>query len=242
MKKLLVTFGLITAITSTGCTLYFGECDDEPLDCPPGTYLSYDEYGPVCITDDNPYLCSNDYECAAGCYCDPESGACIEAGFCTTDADCPEGTVCDESRQSCDPDGTPNTCSDDTCPLGSYCDEETGYCLPLPCASDEECAAGCYCDPGSGTCVESCYCTTDNDATSAGWGWCDEDRTTCMPGEDPKPACEELTTSQDCYAREDCTAIYRGLNCTDPNGIPCTEGSAECTCESFVFDRCETAE
>lgn len=267
MKKLIVAMGLLLALSSTGCTLYFGEEDDNNGDCPPGTYLSYDEYGPVCIGDGggNGYDCSSDYECAAGCYCDPLSGVCVEAGFCSTDADCPPGTVCDESRQSCDPDGGPGVCdSDDDCGYGSYCDETTGTCIPswtcdasdpnscgtgymcqdgtcvpIPCEDNDDCAAGCYCDTTTGGCAESCYCTTDAEATAGGFGWCDEPRNTCMPGTDPTPLCEELTTQAECAARTDCSSVYRGLNCTDPNNLPCTDGTAMCECESYVWDECE---
>lgn len=266
MKKLLVALGLMMAIASTGCTLYFGEDDDYGSECPPGTYLTYDDYGPVCVPDGGGYYCSSDYDCAGGCYCDPATGTCVEAGYCTTDADCPEGTTCDETRSSCDPDGTPNACdSDDDCGFGAYCDElsgscipswvcdpddpaacGTGYtcqdgtCVPLPCDGNEDCAAGCYCDLTTGGCVESCYCTTDADATSAGYGWCDEERSTCMPGDPPLPACEELTTEAECTSRPECDAIFRGLNCTDPDGLSCTDGEANCECETFVFDECIT--
>jgi hypothetical protein len=271
MKKLLIAMGLAMALTSTGCTLYFGEDgddygDDDGGECPPGTYLAYDESGPVCLPDGGGYYCTSDYACAAGCYCDPASGVCVEAGYCTTDADCPDGTTCDESRNSCDPDGTPFACDDDAdCGFGAYCDEATGSCIPswtcdpadpaacgtgytcqdgtcvpIPCEDNDDCAAGCYCDTASGSCVESCYCTTDDEAVAGGFGYCDEPRNTCMPGSDPTPACEELTTQADCTAREDCSNVYRGLNCSDPDGLPCTDGEAMCTCETYVWDECVT--
>ena len=260
MKKLLFALGLV-ALTSTGCTLYFGEGDDGWGDdggCPEGTWD--DGYG-GCTSGG--YYCSNDYQCAAGCWCDPASGTCIESGYCSGDAECPPGTECDEERQSCTGNGGACT-SDADCPFGSYCDEVSGICIaswtctsdaecgtgyscvdgtcvPIPCDSNDDCAAGCYCDTTTGGCIESCYCTTDAEATGAGWGYCDEPRNTCMPGEDPTPACEELTTSADCGAREDCESIWRGLNCTDPtNGAPCDEPGANCECESFVFDECRT--
>jgi hypothetical protein len=261
MKKLLFALGLV-ALTSTGCTLYFGEDDDSNGGCPEGTYPSYDDYGMTCIDDGGGYYCNNDYQCAAGCWCGAD-GTCVESGYCSSDAECPEGTHCDPARQSCTGNGGACT-SDADCPFGSYCDEAsgvcvgswtcendaqcgTGYvcqdgtCVPIPCDSNDDCAAGCYCDTSTGSCIESCYCTDDATAESAGWGWCDEDRTTCMPGEDPTPACEEILNEAECLLRDDCGAVYRGLNCTDPNGIPCTEGGAECTCESFVFDECVTS-
>lgn len=211
MKKMLLALGLIMATTTTGCTLYFGG-NDEP-ECPPGTYLTYDEYGPVCVEGTPPwgYGCTTDYQCAAGCYCDLDSGSCIEGGWCSSDAECPSGYLCDENRQSCDPDGTSGSCSDDTqCGYGYYCDEGSGACIPstacdpsnpascgtgflcngagtcepIGCTDDSACAAGCYCDP-NGNCAESCYCTTDAEAQASGFGFCDEPRNTCMPGADP---------------------------------------------------------
>lgn len=267
MKKLLITLGLATALSTTGCTLYFGDDGGNDLNCPPGSYLTYDDYGPVCVSDGTGYNCTSDYQCAAGCYCDPTSGTCIEAGFCTQDSDCPPGTTCDETRQSCDPDGTPGVCdSDDDCGFGAYCDEPsgtcipswtcdaadpascgTGYtcqdgtCVPIPCDSNDDCAAGCYCDTATGACIESCYCTTDAEAQSGGFGWCDEPRNTCMPGTDPTPTCDQLTDEAACTARTDCDAVYRGINCTDPNGLSCTDGQAQCTCERYVFDECIAA-
>ena len=263
-KKLTLALGLLVmAVSSAGCTLYFDdEGDDDDNSCPPGYTLQYDEYGPVCVGDGS-YGCNSDYDCAAGCYCDPATGTCVEAGFCSSDADCPAPLVCDETRGSCDPDGTSGVCdSDDDCGYGQYCDETTGTCIPsttcgpgadcgpgyecqngvcvpIPCEDSSACAAGCYCDDNTGGCVESCICASDADAVNQGWGWCDEPRSTCMPGTDPTPTCDTLTTQQACDARADCHSVYRGINCTDPDGIPCTEGSSNCTCESFRWDRCE---
>lgn len=264
MKKLLFALGLV-ALMSTGCTLYFGNGDDgSDGDCPPGTYPSYDEYGLTCIDDGGGYYCSNDYQCAAGCWCDTSTGTCVESGYCTSDADCPEGTTCDPSRQSCT--GNDGTCASDAdCPYGSYCDEASGVCIgswtctddascgtgyscqdgtcvPIPCTDDTDCAAGCYCDVTTGACIESCYCTNDGDATAQGWGWCDEDRTTCMPGTDPTPACEDIATEAECMARSDCDSAYTGHNCHDPvSGAACDEPGANCTCDSYTWAACQTA-
>jgi cysteine-rich repeat protein len=280
-KKIVVALGLMTALSATGCTLYFGEADDGWSD------------------DGGGWYCTSDNQCASGCYCS-DDGVCEEAGFCSSDGECPPGFLCDEGRNSCDPDGTSEGCASDAdCPFGSYCDElsgvcigswtcdptnpsscGTGYictaegtCVPIGCNGDDaNCAAGCYCDD-SNNCAESCYCTSDTDATTQGWGYCDESRSTCMPGTDPNApvcgngvvdageacddgntvdtdgcsnactvtACEAITTQAACSARPDCENVYRGLNCTDPNGLECTEGAAMCTCETFVWDECRTS-
>jgi cysteine-rich repeat protein len=256
-KKIVVALGLMTALSFTGCTLYFGESDDG--------------WGGG---DVPAWTCSSDLECAAGCYCS-DQGYCEEAGFCGDDSECPPGFLCDESRNSCDPDGTSGSCdasNPSSCGPGAIC-TPSGTCEPIGCAGDDaNCAAGCYCDDTSQNCVESCYCTTDAEATGAGWGYCDEDRTTCMPGTDPTApvcgngiveageacddgntvptdgcsntctltTCESITTQAACTARADCDNIYRGLNCTDPNGLACNEGAATCTCETFVWDECRT--
>lgn len=195
--------GLAALTALSSCTLYFGESDG---------YWSDDD---SCWDSDcnDGYYCEVDTQCAAGCYCG-DYGYCEEAGYCTTDADCGPGFLCDEARNSCDPDGGSNSCNyDGDCLQGSYCDEGTGECVEstycwedydcgegfscvddtcVPdetCATDDECAAGCYCDPSAEFttygCAESCYCSTDAEATDAGWGYCDEDRGTCMPGTDP---------------------------------------------------------
>ena len=47
--------------------------------------------------------CRTSRDCAEGCYCDAQSGMCVEAGFCDSDADCGVNMVCDVARHSCEP-------------------------------------------------------------------------------------------------------------------------------------------
>jgi hypothetical protein len=105
------------------------------------------------------WTCAEDADCAAGCYCAKDSptatGYCEEAGFCSNDADCPDGYTCDE-RSSCVPDE------------------------PETCTTDADCSAGSFCN-GEGVCEPSCVCETDAEAQAAGWGYCDEARSTCKP-------------------------------------------------------------
>lgn len=209
MKKLLACLGLVMAIATTGCTLYFGPDDDWGDDDDTYTYCDEtgcywcDDYG-CTPTGPNGYYCSSNYDCAAGCYCDPQSGTCVEQGYCSVNEDCPAGFVCDD-RASCIPDGTnPGYCTaDDQCGEGQYCDEwsgtcqygqycgqdaacpdgyycdDRGVCQPLGCQDDSFCAPGCYCDENTGLCQESGYCAAD---AECGEGYtCDEERGTCIP-------------------------------------------------------------
>jgi hypothetical protein len=113
------------------------------------------------------FPCDGDAQCAAGCFC-AEDGTCAEGGFCGTDKDCGTGFHCDIARASCVPDPQ--------------------------CTADEQCAAGSVCDSNSGDCVSTCRCTSDADAVRQGAGWCDETRSTCMPGSDPAGACTGTIT------------------------------------------------
>lgn len=267
MKKPFSTLGLVMALALvSGCTLYFGPDDDDDR------YYSYcDETG--CYTCDNEtgqcwsdgggWGCYSDYDCAAGCYCDENSGTCVEAGFCSDNGECPEGYYCDD-RASCVPDGS-QSCWETGCAWGYYCDQWSGECVPsttcqtaeecgpgydcvngtctpVGCTSDDQCAAGCYCDEQSGGCVESGYCTQDADCAGLNQV-CDEDRGTCVPVDETPPplTCEDLTDEAACIARDDCIPTYTGINCTNQDGSACESGDTGCTCESFVFAACVTA-
>lgn len=262
--KLLNSLGLVfaTAISLTGCELYFGEHDDGYND-DSWSYCAADGYyicggnecrwaGSECPDGGNPdnTACTDDADCAAGCFC--EDGFCEEAGFCGDDADCPDGFHCDD-RSSCVPD---------------------------ECSDSSQCNPGQTCD--NGNCNNTCVCENDTDARNQGYGWCDETRNTCMPGEDPAgscnapvtcdeampncqpgtvpviangcytgecraiascdvaPTCETLRHERDCLDRaSDCGAVYTGRNCTKPDGTACRAGDTNCTCASFDFAKCE---
>ncbi len=251
MKTTLRNFAFlaVTAIAASGCTLYF-EDDNYSDDRGWGDEGPRDDGW----SDDGVYACTEDRDCAAGCYCDEESGVCEEAGFCSTDADCGEGLVCDD-RGSCVPGET--------------------------CQADTDCLAGSFCNEGQ--CETSCVCETDQDAVDGGYAYCDEDRGTCMPENpagscagavtcdsrgpacpvgsvatvkdgcytgncevitqcDVAPVCPSFQHEVDCLNPGDtqaCGAVYVGRNCTRPDGSSCTGGSgADCTCTSFEYQYC----
>lgn len=258
MNKLLACTGFAVALATAGCTLYFGEEEDDGVQVShycDGTADATTCY--TCYTEPNGYQecfpdgygCSADSGCAAGCYCDESSGACVEAGYCASDAECGFGLTCDCSG-SCVPDNTETrTCSPDSCwtsgcPEDSVCTAE-GICVidqPLPptaCESDGDCAAGCYCVDG--LCEETSVCAGDGDCADG--EVCDTDRSTCVPEPPPPPppppACGDYTTQAACEAQSQCRAVVGGTNCHRPDGSTCQSGDTSCTCEPpFTFQGC----
>src|SRR5690606_35584670 len=173
---------LLAALASfalAGCQLYFG--DERHNDG--WSYCGSDGYY-TCEGDDCRWVsswcpdgagsgagpgfeCNEHTDCAAGCYCG-ENGLCEEAGFCTQDSDCGDGYTCNESCSSCEP-----------------AEDEPDN----PCFFDSQCPQGEYCSLDTLRCTASCTCTTDSEAVAQGFGFCDETRTTCLPGSDPTGDC-----------------------------------------------------
>lgn len=189
MKNL--SIGLLVALTTTvmlsGCALYFGEDHHHGGDT--WTYCGSDGYyrcdGDACEwvsatcpdqgsgsgSSGGGFECTSNTDCAAGCYC--ANGTCEEAGFCTQDSDCGTGYTCNEDRSSCEP-STDTSCDwDYQCPTGEYCSYEH-------------------------VCTATCTCTDDESAVTLGWGWCDETRSTCLPGQDPAGTCGGEATGTSC--------------------------------------------
>lgn len=159
------------------------------------------------------YMCSSNTDCAAGCYC--ANGTCTEGGFCSTDADCGSGYHCDTNRSSCEPN-------------------------PPGCTQDSDCADGQVCDTSISTCVNTCSCSTDAQAVSQGYGYCDETRMTCEKGSDPNGSCAGTvtcnTTAPKCASGEVPTILmgcYTG-NCEAISACdtapPCTAINDEADC------------
>ena len=175
MKPIALLVALSTTVMLAGCELYFGSSHDRWDYCGSDGYHQCDGdncewVSPSCPEgtgsggQPNGYNCTSSADCAAGCYC--QNGVCEEAGFCTQDSDCGQGYVCNKDRSSCEP--APQ---------------------PTPCAVDSECAQGEYCSPDTLTCTATCTCTNDQQAIDGGYGWCDESRNTCLPGQDPAGSC-----------------------------------------------------
>lgn len=259
IKALSISTVATCFIAFASCQLYLGDddlgdgygyCDDS------GCY--YCEDGRCVPNNSTPgWSCSTNFECEAGCYCNA-LGYCEEAGFCTYDVDCQPGFECDR-RYSCVPEGTSTGCeSDDACPIGSFCDEETGECMNSgACDEQGNCPNDEICDPERNTCLP----LDDAGLTCQSRVSCEEVAPdcpagsiaaifngcytgTCMDKDDcPDGApfeCSDLNDEESaCLANATCGAVYQGINCTSPEGQVCTSGDANCTCESFAFDRCE---
>jgi hypothetical protein len=199
--------------------------------------------------------CTVDEDCAAGSYCaDPPSagglGTCTWSGTCTGPDQCNPGMTCDLPRQTC----VPGCAQDGDCYYGEVCDLASATCVPgAYCGYDgAACGVGMRCDPLQGVCVP---------CTGAACGSCTEEAT-C--GDSP-PACPEGTVpaveagcytaacievaaciaaacapldEAACVASETCAPAYTGIDCTDPEGDPCDDTTATCTCTSFEFAGC----
>ena len=248
------------ALVATGCDLYVG--DDTYSYCDESGCYTCDDYGCWEDNDIGPgFACNSNDDCAAGCFCSTD-GICEEAGFCDSSTDCAVGFVCDD-RGSCVPENQPpRGCTTDTqCPGDYVCNQDTGLCVEDICTVDTQCDQGAYCDTDTGGCVNTGTCT-ENDNCDDGFE-CDESRSTCVPddgicetaddcetdelcntgtGECYVPSCDALADETTCFERADCAPIYRGNNCTDPGGQQCSAAEANCTCESFTFIQCVSAE
>jgi hypothetical protein len=239
----------ITGTAAVAVTLMACYGDGDYYDC-------YDD--PQCNGDP---VCYDNDDCTGGYSCDTFSNRCEWQGWCVDDVDCGDGFICDY-RDTCVPgERDPDPCtSDEQCNVGEVCEESTGDCYDTgTCTTDEECEVlgdDVYCNTERTTC-EPC----PDEGCPVDPGFCDGP-VTC---EDDPPACEldfspgildgcytgeciadaECTSycgtfdnEVDCDAAEECESTYNGVNCTDPNGGPCTDPATECTCESFVFDEC----
>jgi hypothetical protein len=170
-----------------GCQLYFGSSNDTWSYCGSDGYYKCEGNDcywaaaecPAGVGSGAPpgFGCQSHTDCAAGCYC-ADNGICEEAGFCTNDTDCGNGYTCNTDRSSCEPVG--------------------------PCTSDASCDEGSYCSPDTNECTASCTCASDEEAIENGFGWCDESRNTCMPGQDPAGTCAGTPTCN--VAKPSCPA------------------------------------
>ena len=203
--------------------------------------------------------CTSDYDCPIGMYCDSPGtsyGTCTPSSTCDDDTDCSGAYECDIDRTTCVPDLECTSNAD--CPYGLYCDDYAGICtLGGDCDLDIGlgCGLGSRCDPEHDVCFP---CNSAECGACTGEVTCTAPPPECPEGSTPAieagcytgacrdrvdcalEACSGLDEAA-CFANSSCEAQYAGINCTDPEGDPCTEGTAMCTCESFEFDACVPA-
>jgi hypothetical protein len=149
-----------------------------------------------------------------------------------------EGDPCDEGACADDPVdvGNPDAGVDPN-DMGNPDNADAGAGA-LSCTANVGCGAGCYCSD-AGFCEEAGFCQSDTDCQA---GFECDDRDTCVPAcsepDEAPPECSDLSELT-CIEDATCSSVYRGVNCTSDNGDECTDGSEDCTCESFQFDYCE---
>jgi hypothetical protein len=109
------------------------------------------------------------------------------------------------------------SCQPEVAETGCYGDDD--------CAAEEHCNAADVCLPPPGCEMGDPDSNGLIDCPAVCYGW-------CVPDEQPV-TCEQVTDEMGCLAREDCSAIYQGINCTmcDADG---------CVCEDYVFAYCQS--
>ncbi len=240
-----------------------GACEEagfcsEDSDCP-SDYECDDRSS--CVPEGSNAACTSDASCPTGSYCAESSGICIGSWTCdddsaSADQNCGMGFECD-ARDTC----VPVSCEDDTmCQEGCYCNEAAGECIETAtCDAGGNCAGDLVCDTTRNTCVPA----DEIGPTCQGEVSCDTTAPTCPSGStaiiengcytgtcmlkadcpDGAPfACSDLDADEAaCSTNASCGAVYRGVNCTSPDGSTCTSGSNNCSCESFIYDSCADA-
>jgi hypothetical protein len=132
----------------------------------------------------------------------------------------------------CRPEPTSAGCSAVDCGPGYHCEDSCyptpgggSQCTPMCIADQDYSCAEIDCAPGY-ECVDTC--DTMDPSTNGGTfpGQCIG---SCVP----LTACELLATEGTCNARNDCTSVYSGEDCT------CYPGGY-CECQILTWDHCET--
>lgn len=211
--------------------------------------------------------CGPGSHCEEQCYaCDGQTGPCdpvcqpmcVPDGASCAAVDCAPGYECVEVCDQMDPTTTncgvfPGQCYPTCVPVNGGGDP--GECTgPVNCfANPPACPANTV--PGIRNGCWTGYCIPENDCGPNDPGTCDPAicavagpgcpaGTTpgvkngcytgyCIPDAScPAPSCESLTTEAQCTQQAACTPVYTGDDCT------CYPGG--CSCETLVFDRCET--
>ena len=257
MRKLLTVGAALFVLSLAGCDLYYGAENQNRCDFW-GTCDQDEGFGPVAPGG----ACTENLQCAAGCYCAVEagesSGECVETGFCERDRDCPGEYECDD-RATCIPindecrDGfCPNGCLEAGCPSGSYCDAATNECVPTNgCITEDDCGPGFDCAP-DGSCVPT-QCQTDDDCLEG--CYCDNGECVetgfCERDEDCVAECD--ANGENCTQME-CDDLRNTCVPGDPtppgpvascNGeLTCSDGAPECAAGDTpaILDGCYTGE
>ncbi len=207
-----------------------------------------------CVPEGSGDTCTADADCPTASFCDEASGHCVGSWGCTDDASCGMGFECDD-RNTC----VPQVCTDDSmCQEGCYCDEVAGECIETAtCDALGNCPGDLVCDSDRNTCVPA----DEVGPTCQSEVSCDVVAPVCPVGSTPAIEahcytgacmlktdcpdgapfdCSDLNNDENaCIADSTCSTVYKGVNCTSPDGAECTSGSANCTCESFEYDYCE---
>jgi len=233
-------------------------CDEDTGTCQPSPTCEDDDDCPngfecdsrsTCVPEDPSDECTRDDQCPEGSFCDERTGECVDSSGCRRDDECPTGQICDEERRTC----IPAPCDDDSdCPDG-YCNETTGQCVESPTC--DRCPEGMECNEDTNRCVP----VEPEPPTCQGEVTCSDPPPSCPDGTNPGIVngcyngqciadadcpdgppifCSDHTTEAECIADEGCEPVYRGINCRDPNNVPCTEPSSMCICESYRFYEC----
>ena len=212
-----------------------------------------------CYEDECYGGCYDDSNCATGEYC-TDWGICEWGGFCTGEDDCGVDYQCDIGRSTCEPEDPGGGCdSHDDCGALERCEPDGGICVGAePCSQDVDCSDGEYCDAVHSICLP-CESGECGEETCEGEIICSEEPPVCPEGTSPGIAdgcysgsciadaecaamiCPDLTDEDSCRARDECKAVYIGLDCRDPDGGACSSGSASCECDRYEFDECAVA-
>ena len=164
-----------------------------------------------------------------------DAQSCSEHDNCAMYYDAGTGALVPGNFTHCAPEPTTAGCSAVDCGSGYHCEDQCKPCPPnADCATNNLCLAMCVPDADSCAavtcntgyeCVQTCSGGTPTPNGTAP-GMC---TATCVE----HAACEALTTETACAARNDCTTVYDGTDCTCyPNQV--------CTCQILTYDRCES--
>lgn len=194
--RLITTFTLFSALL-VGCNLYV-EDGDSRQPCAPGECgetSTYPDGGWGSQPDGGfGWACTENVDCAAGCYCDVDQ-TCQEGGFCDATVPCAEGFECDD-RASCVPVLEVPTCQGEV-----SCDVAPPLC---PLGSTPAIEEGCY----SGTCMLKTDCP---DGAPFACSDLNQDEAACISSSDCLSVYKGINCSSD--TGEECTSGTANCSC-----------------------------